>query len=32
VLPGDLKVDLLDSIRREYEWVLSTYRAAAGAR
>jgi sugar phosphate isomerase/epimerase len=26
VLPGDLKVDLLDSIRREYEWVLSCTR------
>jgi len=23
VLPGELKADLLDSIRREYEWVLS---------
>ena len=23
VLPGELKTDLLDSIRREYEWVLS---------
>ena len=22
VLPGDLKIDLLDSIRREYQWVL----------
>jgi sugar phosphate isomerase/epimerase len=30
VLPGDLKIDLLESIRREYEWVLSTYRASAG--
>jgi sugar phosphate isomerase/epimerase len=28
VLPHGLKVDLLDSIRREYEWVLSTHRAA----
>ena len=26
VLPGALKVDLLDSIRREYEWVLSCAR------
>jgi hypothetical protein len=24
VLPGDLKLDLLDSIGREYDWVLST--------
>ncbi len=30
VLPGPLKIDLLESIRREYQWVLSTYRAAAG--
>jgi sugar phosphate isomerase/epimerase len=29
VLPGALKIDLLDSICREYEWVLSTYRAAS---
>jgi sugar phosphate isomerase/epimerase len=26
VLPGGLKIDLLDSIRREYEWVLSCTR------
>jgi hypothetical protein len=32
VLPGALKIDLLESIRREYEWVLSTYRAAAPPR
>ena len=32
VLPGALKIDLLESIRREYEWVLSTYGAATGRR
>jgi sugar phosphate isomerase/epimerase len=26
VLPGDLKIDLLESIHREYEWVLEKYR------
>jgi sugar phosphate isomerase/epimerase len=29
VLPGPLKIDLLESIRREYEWVLSTCRGAS---
>ena len=29
VLPGPLKIDLLESIHREYEWVLSTCRAAS---
>ena len=29
VLPGDLKIDLLESIRREYEWVLANYPAAS---
>jgi hypothetical protein len=28
VLPGDLKIDLLESIHREYEWVLEQYRGA----
>ena len=32
VLPGGLKVDLLESIGREYEWVLSTIRALAPKR
>jgi sugar phosphate isomerase/epimerase len=32
VLPGALKIDLLESIRREYEWVLAAYRASASAR
>ncbi len=27
VLPGELKIDLLESIHREYEWVLEKYRA-----
>jgi hypothetical protein len=31
VLPGELKVDLLDSIAREYEWVLATYRDETGS-
>ena len=31
VLPGALKIDLLESIRREYEWVLATYRASSAA-
>jgi sugar phosphate isomerase/epimerase len=31
VLPGDMKIDLLESIHREYEWVLERYRAAADA-
>ena len=29
VLPDALKFDLLESIHREYEWVLSTYRSAS---
>jgi sugar phosphate isomerase/epimerase len=32
VLPDALKFDLLESIHREYEWVLSAYRAAAAHR
>jgi sugar phosphate isomerase/epimerase len=32
VLPPALKFDLLESIHREYEWVLSTYRSAASQR
>ena len=28
VLPGDLKIDLLESIGREYDWVLARLRAA----
>lgn len=31
VLPGDLKIDLLESIHREYEWVLEKYRGAKQA-
>jgi sugar phosphate isomerase/epimerase len=31
VLPSELKLDLLDSIGREYEWVLSQIGAARGA-
>jgi sugar phosphate isomerase/epimerase len=32
VLPDALKFDLLESIHREYEWVLSAYRAASHGR
>jgi len=32
VLPGGLKIDLGESIRREYDWVLSTIRAVAPER
>ena len=31
VLPDALKIDLLESIHREYEWVLSTYRTASSS-
>jgi sugar phosphate isomerase/epimerase len=32
VLPGSLKIDLLDSIEREYQWVLKTLEGSNGAK